>query len=382
MAAKREPVPEARLAFPALAAHAAEEAVGADKQAKVIKLSIDARLQAKLEVLGKESVARLGSKLSTAIVVVDNASGEVRARVGSADYNDATRDGAIDMSRAPRSPGSALKPFIYALAFEQGLAHPETRLFDRPMRYGAYAPENFNLAMRARTRKALQMSLNPGGRTVRRRSGHFPRPAAQRGRRHCAAEGRRRLTSPSALGVWDPLTDIARLYAGFARGEALPLIERLDGQPPVIGERRTDPVAAYYVGTSCARAGARQRAQRPDRLDRAPLTASRRARDVSTMHHDRVRLGAPDNGPTPGPLAGAAALILFDAFGTAWAKHRADLSPEGRLESDSPPPSRPQRLCARRAQDPRRRGVAKIAPPNGARFRLGPGGRRGDHPLP
>ena len=72
-AAKREPVPETRLAFPALAAHAAEEAVAADQQAKVIKLSIDARLQAKLETLAKESVARLGPKLSAAIVVVDNA---------------------------------------------------------------------------------------------------------------------------------------------------------------------------------------------------------------------------------------------------------------------------------------------------------------------
>ena len=100
------------MAFPTLAAHAAEEAVAADKQAKVIKLSIDARLQAKLEVLAKESVARLGLKLSTSIVVVDNASGEIRARVGSVDYNDASRDGAIDMSRSPRSPGSALKPFI------------------------------------------------------------------------------------------------------------------------------------------------------------------------------------------------------------------------------------------------------------------------------
>ena len=76
--------------------------------------------------------------------------------------DDASRDGAIDMSRSPRSPGSALKPFIYALAFEQGLAHPETRLFDRPMRYGAYAPENFNLGYEGAVtaRKALQMSLN------------------------------------------------------------------------------------------------------------------------------------------------------------------------------------------------------------------------------
>ena len=88
--------------------------------------------------------------------------GEIRARVGSAGYDDSSRDGAIDMSRSPRSPGSALKPFIYALAFEQGLAHPETRLFDRPMRYGAYAPENFNLGYEGAVtaRKALQMSLN------------------------------------------------------------------------------------------------------------------------------------------------------------------------------------------------------------------------------
>ena len=77
-AAKHEPVPQTRLPFPALAAHAAEEAVAADKQAEIIKLSIDARLQAKLEVLAKESVERLGSKLSGAVVVVDNATGEVR----------------------------------------------------------------------------------------------------------------------------------------------------------------------------------------------------------------------------------------------------------------------------------------------------------------
>ena len=100
-AAKREPVPQARLAFPALAAHAAEEAVAADKQAKIIRLAIDARLQARLEALVKESVARLGPKLSAAMVVIDNASGEVRARIGAADYDDASRDGAIDMSRAP-----------------------------------------------------------------------------------------------------------------------------------------------------------------------------------------------------------------------------------------------------------------------------------------
>ena len=102
-AAKREPSRDARDRS-RLAPHAAEEAVAADPKARVVKLSIDARLQAKLETLAKESAERLGPKLSAAIVVVDNASGEIRARVGAADYRDAARDGAIDMSRAPRSP--------------------------------------------------------------------------------------------------------------------------------------------------------------------------------------------------------------------------------------------------------------------------------------
>ena len=128
----------------------------------MLRRSLDARLQAKLEALVKESVGRLGPKLSAAIVVIDNPTGEIRARIGAADYSDAKRDGAIDMSRAPRSPGSALKPLIYALAFEQGLAHPETVLFDRPARYGAYAPQNFDLGYQGTVtaRKALQMSLN------------------------------------------------------------------------------------------------------------------------------------------------------------------------------------------------------------------------------
>ena len=181
-AAKREPVPRARLAFPTLAAHAAEEAVAADPQAHVIRLSIDARLQAKLEALGEESVARLGPKLSAAIVVIDNATGRNPRPRRRRRLCRRPRDGSIDMSRAPRSPGSALKPFIYALAFEHGIAHPETVLFDRPTRYGAYAPENFDLGYQGAVtaRKALQMSLNLPAIELLADVGpaDFPRPPA------------------------------------------------------------------------------------------------------------------------------------------------------------------------------------------------------------
>ena len=75
-----------------------------------------------LEPLARDRALALGENISVAIIVVDNASGEVLARVGSADYFDESRAGQVDMTRAIRSPGSTLKPFIYGLAFEDGLA--------------------------------------------------------------------------------------------------------------------------------------------------------------------------------------------------------------------------------------------------------------------
>ena len=380
-AAKREPVPQARRPFPALAPHAAEEAVAADSRAKIIKLSIDARLQAKLETLAQESVARLGPNLSAAIVVIDNATGEIRARVGAADFDDASRDGAIDMSRAPRSPGSALKPFIYALAFEQGLAHPETRLFDRPMRYGAYAPQNFDLGYEGAVtaRKALQMSLNLPAVALLADVG----PATFLARLHSAgAEIALPKDTPVGLaiglgGLGISLTDIARLYAGFARGgEAPPLIERLDGRPPIIGPRRvTDPVAAYYIA---------------DILRGAPPPADALAgriafktgtsygfRDALAIGFDRrttiaVWVGRPDNGPTAGLIGReAAAPILFDAFERLGRSIEPIEPPKGVLRAaitaDLPPPLRRLRQDALRSFAAPETAPLRIAfPPDGA----------------
>jgi penicillin-binding protein 1C len=68
----------------------------------------------------------------------------VRAHVGSAGYFDQTRAGHVDQARAVRSPGSTLKPFIYALALDQGVLHPATVLRDVPTAFGPYTPENFD----------------------------------------------------------------------------------------------------------------------------------------------------------------------------------------------------------------------------------------------
>jgi membrane peptidoglycan carboxypeptidase len=133
MAAKSEKVPDARRPFPMFAPHLAEEAVAAraaapDSAAKAqaITLTIDRDLQASLEGLAKDRIGGLGPKLSVAIVVADHRSGAILASVGSAGLFEDARAGHVDMTEALRSPGSTLKPLIYGLAFEQGLAHPES----------------------------------------------------------------------------------------------------------------------------------------------------------------------------------------------------------------------------------------------------------------
>ncbi len=386
-AAKGEPVPESRLGFPALAAHAAEEAVAADGQAKLIRLSIDARLQAKLEALLKESVARLGPKLSAAMVVIDNSTGEVRARIGSPDHDDASRDGAIDMSRSPRSPGSALKPFIYALAFEQGLAHPETMLFDRPMRYGAYAPQNFTLGYEGTVtaRKALQQSLNLPAIELLADVG----PATFLARLHGAgADIALPKDTPVGLaiglgGLGITLIDLARLYAGLARGgEAPALTERLGAEPTIESRRVTDPVAAYYVDDILR--GAPPPANALKGRIAFKTGTSYGFRDALAIGFDRgttiaVWVGRPDNGPTPGLIGReAAAPILFDAFERLGRDVEPIRPPSGVLRAsvtaDLPPPLRHLRKDAPKTMAAAEAPALKIAfPPDGARIDLGLG---------
>jgi penicillin-binding protein 1C len=385
-AAKREIVPTERRPFPLLAAHAAEEAVAADPQAHILKLTLDARLQAKLEDLARQSAERLGPKLSAAIIMIDNASGEIRARVGAADYLSNERDGSLDMSRAPRSPGSALKPFIYALAFESGIAHPETVLFDRPARYGAYTPENFDLGFQGTVtaRRALQMSLNLPAIELLADIG----PASFLARLHGAGAA---ITLPKdappglAIGLGGlgiSLTDLARLYVGLARGgEAPPLIERLGESPGAIGPRRvTDPVAAFYVEDILR--GSPPPANSLSGRIAFKTGTSYGFRDALAAGFDKgatiaVWVGRPDNAPVPG-LVGrqVAAPILFDAFARLGRDIELISAPKGVLRAatsaDLPPPLRHLRKDAPKILSATAIPSLKIAfPPDGARVDLG-----------
>src|SRR5436190_15902582 len=103
-------MPIARREFPMLAAHLAEEAVAAHPAVRQIGVTVDKRVQSALEQLGGIRAAQIGPKISVAIVVADQSTGDILASVGSAGYLSDQSDGFIDMTEAVRSPGSTLKP--------------------------------------------------------------------------------------------------------------------------------------------------------------------------------------------------------------------------------------------------------------------------------
>ncbi|MGZ6012631.1 MAG: transglycosylase domain-containing protein, partial [Caulobacteraceae bacterium] len=131
--AAAEPLPR-RAVFPERAwAAAGELARAASPSQPTVVSTIDAPLQARVEALAAQTGAGQGLQSSAAIVVVEPSTRAVRAIVSSAGRD--RPGGWVDATRALRSPGSSLKPFIYAFAFEQGLAAPQTRLADAPLAF-------------------------------------------------------------------------------------------------------------------------------------------------------------------------------------------------------------------------------------------------------
>jgi penicillin-binding protein 1C len=153
------PLPSARLPMPGLAPHLTREL--ARQGDSPIRSSLDAGLQRASERLALEALARLPERASVALIIADFRTRETRALVGGA-FGAENRAGSLDLTRATRSPGSALKPFLYAMAFEQGLVRPDTLISDLPRRFGAYAPENFDRGFvgRITAAEALRLSLN------------------------------------------------------------------------------------------------------------------------------------------------------------------------------------------------------------------------------
>jgi penicillin-binding protein 1C len=371
--AAAEPVPSLRAALPFRAPHLAKALSGGGP---LVRTTIDPRLQGAVEDLLRREAAALDPQATLAALVVDNRTRNVLAYVGNADFSSGPRRGTIDMTRAVRSPGSALKPFIYAMAFDRLIIHPETILNDQPQHFGDYAPGDFDGQFRGEVtaREALQYSLNVPAVAVLDRLG----PA-----RFVSALGaagiRLKLPQPTSEpglavalgGDGISLFDLAALYVALSHyGTVAPLRTRSD-DPDRRETTIFGPVAAWYVNDILASAPPPP-GMLPVDVRRARRLAFKTGtsygfRDAWAVGYDAevtiaVWAGRPDGTPLPG-ITGrtAAAPVLFKI---------ADLL--GPSPAGGPKPAPPGALVVARRNLPA--GLQRLDPGPAERAGRDPGG--------
>jgi penicillin-binding protein 1C len=290
----------------------------------LIRTTLDAVLQLRLEDLLLGWRARLPERTSAAILVVEHQSMAVRAYLGSVDIGDAARFGHVDMVRALRSPGSTLKPFLYGMALDAGLIHSESLLQDVPRHYGDYRPGNFAAGFSGpvSASEALATSLNLPA--VQLLEAYGPKRFAGELRGAGVPIRLPALAEPNlALILGGGGTRLEALLAGysaFARG-GLAARPRLQPDDELRERRLLSPGAAWIVRRILSGQA------RPDRDPRAQLVqrpslawktgTSYGFRDawaigVGPRHLIGIWIGRPDGTPVPGQfgLASAAPLLL------------------------------------------------------------------------
>jgi penicillin-binding protein 1C len=349
-AAGRLPVAEARSAkagavsvisrpLPFLAPHLADRLTSRHADRRVLRTTVEKDLQRQLESLIRQEARRLGPQIGAAVLVVENESRQVLAYLGSADFEDASREGQVDVIQALRSPGSTLKPALYAMAFDRGLAHPATLVDDVPTQFGDYAPANFMSRHYGRITlaEALRLSLNVPAVAVLDRLG--PVAFAERLRRDGlrlrfgAADARPGLALALG-GVGTTLQDLVRLYAAMASDGRLRALEYVEGggagtsaSPQAATSR--DPfvgaAARWYLGEILRRgrpaaplmADVFRKSRHPIAFKTGTSYGFRDAWAIgyNATHTVGVWVGRPDGTSNPGHYgANTAAPILFRVF--------------------------------------------------------------------
>jgi penicillin-binding protein 1C len=326
-----EAVPEKRQEFPLSAPHLADRLIREQPGERLIQTSIDGDLQRALLEIARRYQFHLEPSATIAILAVENKTRQVCGYVGSSDFFANRRFGQNDMVTAIRSPGSALKPFIYAMAFDELAAHPETIMPDVALRFGDYAPKNFDGHFRGQisAREALQASLNIPAVALLDRVGplRFVQRLSESGVPLAFPTEAKLPGLPVALGgVGISLEGLVTLYADLAeQGNAAPLSFGADTAEAAALAPLMSTKSAYYVTSilldtppppSFLAAGNRRNAQ--------PIAyktgTSFGFRDAWAVGYTRdytigVWVGRPDGTFSAGRMGRAAAApILFEAF--------------------------------------------------------------------
>jgi penicillin-binding protein 1C len=249
--ARAEPVPDRRLPLPFAAPHLAQHLV-ARAAGAAIDTWIDGDLQRAAENLARGETRWFGDDAGLAAIVVDNATRHVIAYLGGADFS-SRHAGQLDLARRARSPGSALKPFIYGMAFDDGGIHPASLIDDEPTRFGDYAPKDFDRDFRGTVtvRVALADSLNVPAVAVLERVGptRFVADLRQAGARLRTQRLVGNPSLPVALGgVGITLADLTMLYVDLADGGVAAPLVYAGAAPPAPPRRLMSETAAWYVG--------------------------------------------------------------------------------------------------------------------------------------
>lgn len=374
--------------MPMHAAHLTERLAGEKPERKIHNLTLDAGLQGQLEELARQEAERLGGAISVAILVADHRSGAIRASVGSADYFDRDRHGFVDMTRAVRSPGSTLKPLIYGLAFQDGVAHPESLIEDRPMTFNGYQPANFdrNYLGTVTVRKALQLSLNVPAVQMLEKVGPARLLAAMRraGAEPVLAEHSSANLAIGLGGIGMRLTDLVALQAMIASGgRAVPLYYDLSEEQSIPAAARAqvlDPRAAWLVASVIA--GVRD----PNGMTSGDVAfktgTSYGYRDAWAIGFDGrhvvgVWVGRADGKPVSGFVGGlvgieVAAPILDAVFSRIGERHRLPPAPPGTLIASTAALPPAMRRVGTLAEEPTAQvnGPEIVFPPDQARIEI------------
>ena len=290
----------------------------------LIRTTLDANLQRRLEDLLLGWRARLPDHTSAAIVVVETENMAVRAYLGSVDINDTRRFGHVDMISALRSPGSTLKPFLYGMAMDAGLIHSESLLQDVPRRYGDYRPGNFSMGFSGpvSASAALAMSLNLPA--VQLLEAYGPKRFAAHMRNGGVPLSLPALAEPNLAlilgGAGSRLEDLVSGYSALARdGKSANL--RLQPSDELHERRLLSPGSAWVIRRILSGQARPDRDPRAELVQRPSLAwktgTSYGFRDalaigVGPRYLIGVWIGRPDGTPVPGQfgLASAAPLML------------------------------------------------------------------------
>ncbi|MBN1420107.1 MAG: penicillin-binding protein 1C [Planctomycetes bacterium] len=239
-----------RRPFPFLAPHFAQWVAGEVPRGSVVRTTIDGELQTALERELRRGARGLHGVRNAAAVLIENDTGAIRAYAGGLDYFSVEARGQVDCARAVRSPGSALKPFVYALAHERRLLAPDERLADVPLARGSYSPVNFDETFRGLVPapEALASSLNlPAVRLLERVGAKAAAASLRRAGLSTIGPGEMHGASLALGGCGVRLIDLAGAYAAIAR-LGIRVAPRWDEDaPPGDATRILSPEACWLI---------------------------------------------------------------------------------------------------------------------------------------